>query len=263
MAPLKTRLSSFDVDVEKFGEPHVPLDTMRSGEGESRSRSRSRSYNFSRLSPPESQSDIEFDGRRTRSSDEAAERDSSKRVHHQHDVGPNPLPLPSSARRGVSANYPPFAPRPLSTPPPQLRDPPPVPPISPAQSHKSIKSMDVLAAARNNMYQHAAYDSTRSLVSTFKEPSGPTFAQKVFEAGKPDLLYELKETKRFKDRKHGVLDLTTLLRMNQHVLQQKLVEQVKVMGERGAWMEIGVGETLHEYCTLHCTASTASHANIL
>lgn len=79
-----------------------------------------------------------------------------------------------------------------------------------------------------------------------QEPS--TFAQRVFEAGKPDLLYDLRTSKRLKDQRHGVLDLTTLQRMSQHVLQQKLVEQVKAIGDMGAWMEIGVRQTLHEYC---------------
>lgn len=80
----------------------------------------------------------------------------------------------------------------------------------------------------------------------------PNFAQRVFDAGKADLLYEIDESTRwpwnFEDVKHGVLDLTTLLRMQQHVLQQKLVAQVNALGQKGAWMEIGVGETMKEYC---------------
>lgn len=80
----------------------------------------------------------------------------------------------------------------------------------------------------------------------------PNFAQRVFDAGKSDLLYEVDESTRwpwnFQDVKHGVLDLTTLLRMQQHVLQQKLVAQVNALGQKGAWMEIGVGETMKEYC---------------
>jgi hypothetical protein len=36
--------------------------------------------------------------------------------------------------------------------------------------------------------------------------------------------------------------------MQQHVLQQKLVAQVNALGQKGAWMEIGVGETMKEYC---------------
>ena len=62
----------------------------------------------------------------------------------------------------------------------------------------------------------------------------------------------------FEDVKHGVLDLTTLLRMQQHVLQQKLVAQVNALGQKGAWMEIGVGETMKEYCkTASLTRSLA------
>jgi hypothetical protein len=80
----------------------------------------------------------------------------------------------------------------------------------------------------------------------------PNFAQRVFDAGKADLLYEVNESTRwpwnFEDVKHGVLDLTTLARMQQHVLQQKLVAQVNALGQKGSWMEIGVGETMKEYC---------------
>jgi hypothetical protein len=80
----------------------------------------------------------------------------------------------------------------------------------------------------------------------------PNFASRVFDAGKSDLLYEVDESTRwpwnFEDVKHGVLDLSTLLRMQQHVLQQKLVAQVNALGQKGAWMEIGVGETMKEYC---------------
>jgi hypothetical protein len=36
--------------------------------------------------------------------------------------------------------------------------------------------------------------------------------------------------------------------MQQHVLQQKLVAQVNALGQKGSWMEIGVGETMKEYC---------------
>lgn len=84
----------------------------------------------------------------------------------------------------------------------------------------------------------------------------PNFAQRVFDAGKHDLLYEVDESTRwpwnFEDVKHGVLDLTTLMRMQQHVLQQKLVAQVNALGQKGAWMEIGVGETMKEYCKRIC-----------
>lgn len=79
------------------------------------------------------------------------------------------------------------------------------------------------------------------------------FAQRVFEAGKLDLLYDLRTTRRLKQHRDGVLDLTTLQRMSQHVLQQKLVEQVRAIGDKEAWMEIGVKETLHDYCKMHST----------
>lgn len=89
----------------------------------------------------------------------------------------------------------------------------------------------------------------------------PNFAQRVFDAGKADLLYEVNESTRwpwnFEDVKHGVLDLTTLARMQQHVLQQKLVAQVNALGQKGAWMEIGVGETMKEYCKLLPATLTA------
>lgn len=75
-----------------------------------------------------------------------------------------------------------------------------------------------------------------------------TFAERVFEAGKPDLLYDLRDNKQPDVAKRCVLDLTTLQRMNEHVLQQKLVEQVAALGQTGAWMEIGIRETLHDYC---------------
>ena len=95
------------------------------------------------------------------------------------------------------------------------------------------------------------FSSTNSLLATIREKAKQepsTFAQRVFEAGKNDLLYDVRTSKRLKDRVEGVLDLTTLQRMSEHVLRQKLVEQVKAIGDRGAWMEIGVRETLHEYC---------------
>ncbi|KAI7083190.1 hypothetical protein KC356_g7788 [Hortaea werneckii] len=138
-----------------------------------------------------------------------------------------------------------------------LRDPPPVNPFSPpesAQSKKrplrSCRSMDILEAA-SHTHPWTESGSISTLLEAIREKKKQrptTFAQRVFDAGKPDLLYEFRERKRLKDRSHGVLDLTTLERMNQHVLQQKLVEQVKAIGEKGAWMEIGIRSTLHEYC---------------
>ena len=94
----------------------------------------------------------------------------------------------------------------------------------------------------------------------------PNFAQRVFDAGKSDLLYEIDESTRwpwnFEDVKHGVLDLSTLLRMQQHVLQQKLVAQVNALGQKGAWMEIGVGETMKEYCKSDLPLHSATIARL-
>ena len=122
-------------------------------------------------------------------------------------------------------------------------------------NRRNARSMDVMEAVRQNGISQRTYHSAVSLASVYSEKTQSrrsNFASRVFEAGKPDLLYDLTEKQRlpwnFNDQKHGVLDLTTLQRMNQHVLQQKLVEQVKVMGEKEAWMEIGVRQTLHDYC---------------
>ncbi|KAK5135702.1 hypothetical protein LTR08_004688 [Meristemomyces frigidus] len=112
--------------------------------------------------------------------------------------------------------------------------------------------MDVLEAANKVSWQDpACHNSTRSLLSTIIKKSqlqSSTFASRVFQAGKPDLLYDLQTTTRMKERKCGVLDFTALERMSLHVLQQKLVEQVAAIGEKGAWMEIGIQQTLHDYC---------------
>ncbi|KAK4548874.1 hypothetical protein LTR36_008647 [Oleoguttula mirabilis] len=152
----------------------------------------------------------------------------------------------------IDHRLPPFAPKTGI-----LHKPPPINPFSPAptyetkHSRKSTKSMDVVEAADSIVPWLHPSVSTRSLMSTVREKSkqeSSTFAQRVFEAGKPDLLYDLRDTHRLKDHKYGVLDLTTLGRMNQHVLQQKLTEQVKAIGEKGAWMEVGIKQTLHDYC---------------
>ena len=129
-------------------------------------------------------------------------------------------------------------------------------PTSPAGGNRSRKSstlsMDVMDAANRVHWESAAcHNSTRSLLSTIREKAdlqSSTFAQRVFEAGKSDLLYDLRTTSRLKDHIYGVLDLTALGRMNEHVLQQKLVEQVKAIGEKRAWMDIGIQQTLHDYC---------------
>ncbi|KAK3674600.1 hypothetical protein LTR78_005686 [Recurvomyces mirabilis] len=126
---------------------------------------------------------------------------------------------------------------------------------SPAPTYRPSmqRSTDILDAARNMPYPQSPVDGMRSLTSLIQHKNklqSSTFAERVFEAGKPDLLYDLKSSHRFKDSTDGVLDLTTLQRMSQHVIQQKLVEQVKAIGEKGAWMEIGIRETLHEYCEI-------------
>jgi len=119
---------------------------------------------------------------------------------------------------------------------------------------RSTKSMDVMDAARKMAWEQKSEVSALRLTGASWEEQmtakSTSFAQRVFEAGKPDLMYDLRETKRLKEVVHGVLDLTTLERMNQHVLQQKLVEQVKAIGDKCAWMEIGIQQTLHDYCTL-------------
>ncbi|GAB7360817.1 hypothetical protein MBLNU230_g0804t1 [Neophaeotheca triangularis] len=89
--------------------------------------------------------------------------------------------------------------------------------------------------------------------------SSLTFASRVFEAGKPHLLYDVAQRR---GSPCGVLDLTTLQRMNQHVLQQKLVEQVRALGKREAWMEIGIQQTLHAYCeSIRDAELMAQHAS--
>jgi len=96
-----------------------------------------------------------------------------------------------------------------------------------------------------------AFATTKSVASdwdekTKAEPS--PFEQRVFEAGKPNLMYDLRERRQCRDHVSGVLDLTTLQRMNQHVLQERLVEQVRAISDKGAWMDIDIKQTLHDYC---------------
>ena len=256
MSP-RSDVSSLDIDIEKLSNfsfsdrPQSITGTQLSGR---RSRPcspapRPQSRNFSLPSRPVSRSasiDTSNRGRGRRSSDEN-EKGSFRRAHS---VSPEFNGPPSYTG---SINLPPFAPKTM------LRDPPPVNPFSPpasAQSKKrplrSCRSMDVLEAA-SHTHPWTESGSISTLLEAIREKKKQrptTFAQRVFDAGKPDLLYEFRERKRLKDRSHGVLDLTTLERMNQHVLQQKLVEQVKAIGEKGAWMEIGIRSTLHEYCKL-------------
>lgn len=134
-----------------------------------------------------------------------------------------------------------------------------------AQTHDQLVSNEK-HPYKNSKLRPRSESAAPSITSTVRTsnaprktvPPSPTptnFAQRVFDAGKSDLLYDLKQSTRlpwnFRDEKHGVLDLTTLQRMQQHVLQQKLVEQVRAMGEKGTWMEIGIGETMKDYCEFH------------
>lgn len=79
----------------------------------------------------------------------------------------------------------------------------------------------------------------------------PTFAQRVFLAGKSNLLYNYTEHSLLpwhKPLTRGAIDVTTLQKMQKYVVQQKLVAQVRALGERECWLEIGIGQTIHEYC---------------
>jgi hypothetical protein len=161
--------------------------------------------NFSRPSVA-SLNSFEHTVQRRRSSDDLSEKKPPRRRQYS-DMSPmSPTgSVPVFARAAIEANV--------------LRDPPPVRNSSPAPttaSHRT-RSMDVLeAVARDN----TRWESNRSLVSIIREQSkhdSSTFAQRVFESGKADLLYDLHYSKRWKDRKEGMLDLTTLQRMSQHV----------------------------------------------
>lgn len=256
-----SEVSSIDHDIEKYGASTFGGVNQQYGERRTRrmSRTRTHSPNFSRPSPPDSVDESANFPRRRRSEDDEPDRASFRQTQnatpdftrHSSISTPSLLQSPTGT---LKPKLPPFAPKAGL-----LHHPPPVIPSSPALTQetkrlrKTSRSMDVVEAARSVPWQDSS-DSTRSLMSTIREKSqleSTTFAQRVFEAGKPDLLYDLTETKRFKDRKYGVLDLTTLERMNQHVLQQKLTEQVKAIGDQGAWMEIGIKEALHDYCECH------------
>ncbi|KAK3073268.1 hypothetical protein LTR53_005318 [Teratosphaeriaceae sp. CCFEE 6253] len=230
---------SFDLDLERATRTSSPLDRGDTSRGNGahpswrNSHSRPRSRNYSRPSPPNS---VDHAIRRRRSSDDIAH---TRRVNTSTELPASPAGtrVPVFAQKAVVQSA-------------MLHRPPPIPPDSPVlqprHSRKSLRSLDVVEAART-----ADCASTRSLVSVIREKAeleSSTFAQRVFGAGKDDLLYDHRTTQRLKDHRHGILDLTTLQRMSQHVLQQKLVEQVKAVGDKGAWMEIGIRETLHEYC---------------
>ncbi|KAK0271181.1 hypothetical protein LTR35_013742 [Friedmanniomyces endolithicus] len=252
----RSGVSSLDYDIEKATKFIRPSDRARSPRISNASQSswretqgRHRSRNYSRPSPPSSMGSIDrgHPMRRRRSSDDIPDR--AQISHGQTPPTFNSQETPTSP---ASTRVPVFAQRAVQT--AMLHNPPPIPPDSPTtdrRSRKSLGSTDVVDAAKS-LPAPSHWSSTRSLMSMVRENADQeptTFAHRVFEAGKPDLLYDLRTSKRLKDQRHGVLDLTTLQRMNQHVLQQKLVEQVKAIGDRGAWMEIGVTQTLHEYCT--------------
>ncbi|KAK1082052.1 hypothetical protein LTR33_004196 [Friedmanniomyces endolithicus] len=252
----RSGMSSLDIDVEKATKFIRPSDRARSPRISNASQSswreaqaRHRSRNYSRPSPPSSMGSIDRGHmmRRRRSSDDIPDRAQISRGQTPPIFIPQETPAsPASTRVPV------FAQRAVQS--AMLHNPPPIPPDSPTsadrRSRKSLGSTDVVEAAKS-LPAPSHWSSTRSLMSIIREKADQeptTFAQRVFEAGKPDLLYDLRTSKRLKDQRHGVLDLTTLQRMSQHVLQQKLVEQVKAIGDMGAWMEIGVRQTLHEYC---------------
>ncbi|KAI7548224.1 hypothetical protein D0869_07936 [Hortaea werneckii] len=252
MSP-RSDVSSLDIDIEKLSNfsfsdrPQSITGTQLSGR---RSRPcspapRPQSRNFSLPSRPVSRSASMDTWNRGRRLSDENEKGSFRRAHS---VSPEFNGPPSYAG---SISLPPFAPKTM------LHDPPPVNSSSSAESTqskkrplKSSRSMDILeAASHTHPWTESGSISTLFEAIREKKKQRPTtFAQRVFDAGKPDLLYEFRERKRLKDRSHGVLDLTTLERMNQHVLQQKLVEQVKAIGDKGAWMEIGIKSTLHDYC---------------
>ena len=127
-------------------------------------------------------------------------------------------------------------------------------PMSTAQ--KSIRSIDIMQAAGQLPWQLRAEPepSAKSLLSGLRDKGAPSaFAQQVFAAGREELVYEVAGWSHGGKKRcvsHNVLDLTTLQRMSQYALQQKLVAQVQAMSERGAWTEVGVRKTLHQYCML-------------
>ena len=228
--------------------PQSPRISNASQSSWRETQTRHRSRNYSRPSPPSSMGSIDRGHmmRRRRSSDDIPDRAQISRGQTPPDFNPQETPAsPASTRVPV------YAQRAVQS--AMLHNPPPIPPDTPTtdrRSRKSLGSTDVVDAAKS-LPPPSHWSSTRSLTSMIREKADQepsTFAQRVFEAGKPDLLYDLRTSKRLKDQRHGVLDLTTLQRMSQHVLQQKLVEQVKAIGDQGAWMEIGVRQTLHEYC---------------
>jgi hypothetical protein len=148
--------------------------------------------NYSNFSRPSlgSLNSFEHTIQRRRSSDDLSEKKRPRRMHYSEmsPVSPSGT-VPIFARGAVEANM--------------LRDPPPIHPASPAPTIGSRKSrsMDVLEAVSRDTHR---WDSNRSLVSIIREQSKhepTTFAQRVFESGKADLLYDLRYNKRWKERK--------------------------------------------------------------
>lgn len=243
-------VSSTNYDIEKVGGR--PYTTYRVSSpdripGHRLSRSGATSpatFTFDRSSPPVSATDsIDYErSRARRSSDSVAIRAQFRKLNNGT---PDLLPSPASTK------LPPFAPKAreeILHPPPPVELPPL--PLNHERVHSS-KSIDVIEAVKTPRLQKGVWRSTKTLLSTIQDQSqtdSSTFAQRVFEAGKPDLIREIHDRKFSRKGQNSVLDLFALARMNQHVLQGRLVEQVKEISTKGAWVEIGVRQTLHDYC---------------
>ncbi|KAK5114492.1 hypothetical protein LTR62_002427 [Meristemomyces frigidus] len=263
----------WDADPEHYGAGRRPrysnsIDTI-SISGKRLSRTRSHSRNFSRPAQTEGIDMTEL--HRRRSSDDLSALRASNYWDERLPENRTPVSLhaarsspnmnrsrfsgnssiASSARPAPPPPIPVFAKRAVE--PRMLKEPGSVALPSPAPTYASRmpRSSDVIDAYARMSATPNGWGSVHSLASVIQRKAkseSSTFAQRVFEAGKPDLLYDLTSAIHFKHVTDGVLDLTTLQRMSQHVLQQKLVEQVKALGDKGAWMEIGIRETLHQYC---------------
>jgi len=241
--------SSTDYDIEKVGGRPYATHRVSSPDripGNRLSRSGATSpatFTFDRSSPAVSATgSINHERRPRRSSDSGAIRAQFRKLNNGT---PDFLPSPTSTR------LPPFAPKACED---ILHPSPPVElPSLPLkhEHHHSSKSVDVIEAVKTPMLQRNAWRSTKTLMSTIQDQSqtpSSTFTRRVFEAAKPDLVRESRGRKSSRKGENSTLDLLTLARMNQHVLQGRLVEQVKAISEKGAWMEIGVKQTLHDYC---------------
>ncbi|QIW96439.1 hypothetical protein AMS68_001957 [Peltaster fructicola] len=144
----------------------------------------------------------------------------------------------------------------------------PISPISPVQAEALGHSRNETAPLpKLNDRQHISIEPSHkkaqpsasstgltALPQRFKTSNPPTFARRVFLAAKHDLLYNYSEQIRLPWRcntlTHGAVDLTTLQRMQKHVVQQRLIAQVRALGERECWLEIGIGDTMREYCQI-------------